>query len=407
MSTFAARLGPYRDVCKIFVLYSYRIGHETVTYARERAKTALCQNEALRYERKINRHLPMDPPKASDTAVSEIAGLMTDVALQPFLADKFDPIDFLNATLPPLTLSSTMPHAVKQADAFPLAEVSAKTQGIVSQLNAQTTRLSDDLTQLTDEILRSGARLAYEVEVLRGESTGLTEALGDWLQQDIRRLIPDRKALYPDGSKLEKADDGQVSMDPPFITQLRMLTLVRSRLERVISTFGEAMEWILPPSEVSLASSFISVSAPDAGPDAQHREAKGKEFAKKLRDEISNALASDNNGSPGTLAATKRIEELRDLAIVWKGTAEEKARLKFVDGLSKMVEDYSKAADRDELERRRRGGSARIASPRPPTVDRSKSGTSSGEYDRNGKSGDGTPGFFRNLQRLRDEIYLE
>jgi hypothetical protein len=34
--------------------------------------------------------------------------------------------------------------------------------------------------QLTDEILRSGGRLAYEVEVLRGETIGLSETLTEF-----------------------------------------------------------------------------------------------------------------------------------------------------------------------------------------------------------------------------------
>lgn len=372
--------------------------------------------------------------RAAATTVSKPASShVVDAALQPFLATRFDPIDHLNATLPSLTLTSTQLHALRQPPSVSLSEASTQAQTLLSQLSAQTSRLSEILTQLTNEILRSGGRLAYEVEVLRGESTGLTEALTDWLRDDISRFAPNgltavlgdsnngqdgeawsRRHSSP--SMVERAPEGQIgqpeeteeNIDPPYIIQLRTLTLVRSRLESVINTFGQAMEWTLCPSELTIASSFISVSAPEPGLDSHGREQKGKEVAKKLRDEILNALVSNGDGQSGIIAATKRVEELRDLATIWKGTAEEKARIKFVEGLARMVEDRAKTLERDAWEKRHRDGPDRSTSPRKPPVSPSKSGRPSGEYDRNGKSGgEGGPGFLRNLQRLRDEIYLD
>ena len=376
----------------------------------------------------------MAPSRSADSTASRPpSNIAADPALQPFLADEYDPIDHLNATLPALALSPAFTHASKQPPPSSLSEVSTRTQTILSQLSAQTSRLSELLTQLTVEILRNGARLTYEVEVLRGDTSGLTEALTDWLRDDISKLVPTARSVVsglpldkrgdgvssrPQSSPLEAAidpkdptnrSDGLESIiDPPYITQLRTLTLVRSRLESVINTFGEAMQWALPPSESSAASSFISVSAPESSADTQGREQKGKEVAKKLRDEISDALASNADAISSVKAAQKRVEELRDLATVWKGTAEEKPRTKFVDSLAKMVEDRTKALEREGWERRHRDGRDRSSSSRPRTVSPSKPGRPSGEYDRNGRpNGEGGPGFFRNLQRLRDEIYLE
>jgi len=98
------------------------------------------------------------------------------------------------------------------------------------------------------------------------------------------------------------------------------------------------MAWTFPPSEVSVSSSFLSVSAPEPGSEMHSTEEKGQQVSKKLRDEIADLLIG---GDPidGIEAAAKRVEELKDLATVWKGTAEERARVKFVDNLAKLVED--------------------------------------------------------------------
>ena len=66
-----------------------------------------------------------------------------------------------------------------------LNEVSIQAQTLLSKLNSQTTRLSNTLTQATDEIVRSSGRLAYEVELLRGEAIGLSETLGNDLKKEF------------------------------------------------------------------------------------------------------------------------------------------------------------------------------------------------------------------------------
>ncbi|KAL2180139.1 uncharacterized protein P884DRAFT_256538 [Thermothelomyces heterothallicus CBS 202.75] len=313
---------------------------------------------------------------------------VADPFLQDFLSPSFDAASYLNATLPPLQTSSRTSGSQGSArEAVPLAELSIQTQELLSQLNAHTTRLTNTLTELTNDILRSGSRLAYEVELLRGETLSLAEALSDGLEHDISRFVPGgvrdimaepkagvdshgtsahqrRKSILmaspgatagatraaaegtaapapPEGAA-GQAETSSAPSEPPYITQLRTLTLVRSRLESVIKTFGDAMEFVFPPSELSISSSFLSVSAPDADGGGRHStEEKGQQVLRKLRDEISGLLSGNDGGDPikGIEDAARRVEELKELATVWKGTAEEKGRTKFVESLAKMVED--------------------------------------------------------------------
>ena len=294
-------------------------------------------------------------PRPGPAPISPHSTHVADPVLEPFLQRSFDPADYLNATLPSLQ-SSDAPQSAKGS--VPLAELSAQTQTLLSNLSAHTTRLTTTLTQLTDEILRSGSRLAYEVEVLRGETLGLSEALTDGLQDDVIRFVPAgldhdlarrpsrtvetnghrRRSSTVATPKTPTREEPPSIVDPPYITQLRTLTLVRSRLDSVIKTFGDAMAWTFPPSEVSVTSSFLSVSAPEPGSEMHSTEEKGQEVSKKLRDEIADLLIGEDPVS-GIEAAAKRVEELKELAIVWKGTAEDKARVRFVDSLAKLVED--------------------------------------------------------------------
>lgn len=306
----------------------------------------------------------------------------SDPFLQEFLNPAFDPAEYLNQTLPPLQGSSSSLRSSSTAGkgAAPLAQLSSEAQELLTQINAHTTRLAATLTQLTDDILRSGSRLAYEVELLRGETLGLAETLTEGpLRDDLERFVPaglehaaassarrasfgslapptpfpekDKESPPPatpataaavvDSNKQAAADD-----EPAYISHLRTLTLVRSRLDSVIKTFGDAMDFVFPPSEVSVSSGFLSVSAPDfpdmhtASKEQISTEEKGQKTLRKLRDEISGLLAKSNpDPIKGVEDATKRVEELKDLVTVWKGTAEEKARQRFVEGLARMVED--------------------------------------------------------------------
>ncbi|KAJ9489884.1 hypothetical protein VN97_g3361 [Penicillium thymicola] len=320
----------------------------------------------------------------------------------PNFADpNFDPADFLNDSLSPLTVASSQPNASRAHGSVPLTELSAQVQSLLSQISAQNIRLSSTLSQLTDEILRSGGRLAYEVEVLRGETIGLSETLTEVLRDDITKFVPEPS---PEGGRKteqveedaptnedESPDDKKkpaVPTDPEYITNLRTLNQVRSRLEDVVRTFGDAMSWPLPPSEISFSSSFISVSGPDLGPEGQDREEKGQEMIKKLRKEVTELLDSEGGGYAGLDAANRRVEALRTLATVWNASAEEKARNQFVDSLANIVEDRRRTLD--QADQNQRGQSK-----------------SRSEAQRDSDSGAPAGGLFRNLQRLREEIYLE
>jgi hypothetical protein len=336
---------------------------------------------------------------------------VSDPALAPFLQPQFDPAEYLNATLPALSLSSPLSRPPKSGTSAPLAQLSSQTQDLLSQLNAQTTRLSAVLTQLTDDILRSGGRLAYQVEVLRGETTGLADALEHGLKSDIQKFLPgglslsdeptdddaESPAAVPHGITDETSTKAaplpeQDDTTPEYISDLRTLTTVRSRLETVIKVFGEAMHWTIPPSDISIASSLISVSAPEPGSDHASREQKGKEFAASLRSEIADLITGDPE--TGMEKAETRIQALRDLAHVWKGTAEEKARAKFVEGLVKLAEDKykeverekEKTKDRGEPRSGRNGSVAKPQQPQPPS-----------QQQRGG-------GFLENLQRIRGYV---
>lgn len=46
---------------------------------------------------------------------------------------------------------------------------------------------------------------------------------------------------------------------------------------------------------------------------------------------------------------------MRELAGVWKGTAEEKARVRFVEGLAKMAEEKMREVERERSRGRGRG----------------------------------------------------
>ncbi|KAJ5940691.1 hypothetical protein N7516_000859 [Penicillium verrucosum] len=323
----------------------------------------------------------------------------------PSFADpNFDPADFLNDSLSPLTVASSQPNASRAHGSVPLTELSAQVQSLLSQISAQNIRLSSTLSQLTDEILRSGGRLAYEVEVLRGETIGLSETLTEVLHDDITKFVPEPSP--EDGRKTEQVEEDTptnedesteslddknkpvVPTDPEYITNLRTLNQVRSRLEDVVQTFGDAMSWPLPPSEISFSSSFISVSGPDLGPEGQDREEKGQEMMKKLRKEVTELLDSEGGGYAGLDAANRRVEALRTLATVWNASAEEKARNRFVDSLANIVEDRRRTLD--QADQNQRGQS------------RSRS-----EARQDSDSGAPAGGLFRNLQRLREEIYLE
>ncbi|KAK6844261.1 hypothetical protein PG995_014371 [Apiospora arundinis] len=314
------------------------------------------------------------PPAASPPALqsrhpdrSQIPHV-SDPFLQSFLSPSFDPASYLNAALPPLQAHVSSVSSSPEG-AVPLSELSSQAQALLSQLNAQTTRLTNTLTQLTDDILRSGSRLAYEVELLRGETLSLSEALTDGLHDDVAKFVPNglqgqmdaaaarrnaaiatedptqQRPLSAVGTPAAPTDTtpkGATMEDPAYISQLQTLALVRSRLDSVIKTFGDAMEFVFPPSELSVTSGFLSVSAPDAGGHDHSTEEKGQQVLKQFKEDIMTLLSTSQDPVAGIEKAAARIEELKELLVVWNGTAEEKGRTKFIDTLAKLVEDRHK-----------------------------------------------------------------
>lgn len=349
--------------------------------------------------------------KSSSTLTPKSSHL-DDPLLQPFLAPLFDPADFLNSRLPPLQSSSgTAPRT--RDDSKSLAELSSQTQTLLSTLSANTARLTSTLTSLTDDILRSGSRLAYEVEVLRGDTLLLSEALTEGLHDDVMKFVPGgveqnlaqrpaptsagpgrRRSSTQAAKKTPENPELPAPSEPAYIDQLRTLTSVRDRLDSVVKTFGDAMSWTFPPSEVSVTSSFLSVSAPEPGSEAHSTEEKGHQVLKKLRDEITDLLKAEDDPVGGVEAATKRVQELQELAKVWKGTAEEKARNKFVDSLAKAVEDRH----RELLQEAEQSGQAQ------KRVDNVREGVSRGTESSSGTTEgrfQGGYGFINQLQKIR------
>ena len=332
----------------------------------------------------------------------------SDFSTDAFLDDSFNAADYLNCNLPPLQISDVSSSSSTTSELAALAEVSAKTQALVLQLNAQSSRISSSLTKVTDEIIRSGGRLAYEVENLKGDAAGLTEVLHKDLKEPIGKIIPGglaSKEAEKDvkisavgknerGGKEGIAENAKVAGSQlEFISELSTLAFVRERIQSVIEVFGKAMEWVLPPSEYSITSSIISVSAPEPGNTDQSMEEKGRAYSKKIQSEIK-SLVDVAEDVQGLKSAYARVEELRELGQVWKGTSEERARVKFVDSLQKVVEDKENMLQR-------RGRQRRVDKQvRDDSTKRSSSQTMR-------QTTETKYGFLGNLQRMRDGLYLE
>ncbi|KAH6850910.1 hypothetical protein B0I37DRAFT_372741 [Chaetomium sp. MPI-CAGE-AT-0009] len=411
------------------------------------------QSSAASGTRSIAIHARQQAKRATQPQSQHVA----DPFLQDFLSPSFDAASYLNATLPPLQTSSrTAGNQASSQGAVPLAELSIQTQTALSQLNAHTTRLTNTLTELTNDILRSGSRLAYEVELLRGETLGLSETLSEGLEDDIAKFVPGgvretvaeprpaadghgtsshqrRMSILtgaPSTTTTTTAATSETTTTPPtqpapsdptttaapaapdepaYITQLRTLTLVRSRLDAVIKTFGEAMEFVLPPSEVSVSSSFLSVSAPDAGGASHSTEEKGQQVLQGLRDEVARLLEGGGgeggkgggDAIAGIEAAARRIEQLKDLAVVWKGTAEEKGRARFIESLAKTVEDRHRELLREAEQAGRRAGAK-------PTAEAGGAGKAAGadaaDAGQAEAKGYGAYGLISQLQKLRNGL---
>jgi hypothetical protein len=203
---------------------------------------------------------------------------------------------------------------------------------------------------LTDEIIRSGSRLAYQVDVLRGESQAFHESLTERVADDMRIFVSDAQPSplsggtdVPEPTFKEEAGvpintiSAESANEPPAIAQLRMLLSVRARLDSVIQLFGAALAW--PPPSTS--SSFISVSSTES----RDASAKAAVWMASLKAELAATIANrDDEG------ARKRVDEFKIMLEVWKGAAEEKGRAGVVAELEKFIN--SEVARRDGFEDR-------------------------------------------------------
>ncbi|CAK7239602.1 MAG: hypothetical protein STHCBS139747_001033 [Sporothrix thermara] len=445
--------------------------------------------------------LQQKPGAATAVPVEPKSAHVSDPFLQDFLQPGFDPAAYWNATLSSSgggssgsgsvsgSGSSAVPGAgtgagagrtrspapastsasgaagrlaAAASSATATADRAAQAQATLSQLGAHTSRLTTVLTQLTDDIIRSGRRLAYEVQLLRGETLGLGEVLEKHLA-----LLEESEAgaAGPDGTRLAKsgvstgadaAEDSEVAgaqdddapapapvpeaassfspSEPPSLAQLRMLAQVRSRLDAVIKIFGDAMEFIMPPSAISVSSSFLSVSGPDqeggGGPGGSgsgagrqrdaasttSMEERGQKVLRSLRDEVVRLLDGAGTETPNsTEAAAIRVEALQNLCRVWAGTAEDKARTRFVESLQKMVEDRQKELDRERerLERQQREKLERESNNNNSSANGASSTSSSAQPDGSSASSSTSAsrgyaaaglGFISQLQKIRNGL---
>jgi len=132
---------------------------------------------------------------------------------------------------------------------------------------------------------------------------------------------------------------------------------------------------------------LITVAPPNQDPDLEN---KGQAALSRLKQEVVDMLERGE-----TENAQMRVAELKDVCVIWKGTGEERARGRWVDGLEGIVEDEIMKKEQG----RRRGGGGQQG----PAVTREGSAMR-GVADTDPGRG-GTPTGF--LRRLRDEIYME
>lgn len=302
------------------------------------------------------------------------------------LESNFDVVQFLNDALSLPNLSS-QGAAAKLNRTSQLQATSTDVQGQISKLNAYNARTSTELTILTDEILRSGNRLTYEVEVLRSDANNLFDLLSETLREDISLFVSETTSTTADDHNEIYAPNN----DPEFMQQLRLLGHVKGRLEEVIKVFGDALRWPIPPSDVSMASTLISVSAPELGVTSTAEDDKARATIRAYREQILDLLNSEGEGFAGLEAAQHRVQQFQNLALIWRGTAEEKARNRVVEGFAKIVDDRRRALEVQTQQRRSHIDSAR----------------SSAQPSRTGTPSLPTGGLLGGLRKLRDEIYLD
>ncbi|KAJ0302297.1 hypothetical protein COL516b_007353 [Colletotrichum fioriniae] len=310
-----------------------------------------------------SKTLPIHTREQSEATIQPKSSHVADDFLQSFLDPSFDPAAYLNATLPPLQ------HGGYH---------SSRSNG-----NGETLSLAETMNETLQDDIKKFAPSGVDQEA----KEAVPKAADG---QERRESVGASKT----GDDEAAATEGKAeTSEPPYINQLRTLTVVRSRLDTVIKTFGDAMEFVFPPSELSVSSSFLSVSAPDPGAEQHSTEEKGQQVLQGLRDEISQLLTKSEDPVKGIEKAAQRIEELKELNKVWKGTAEEKGRTKFIESLAKMVEDRHRDLMREVDQASRRDGNEGRARKGSVHADAAETKTYLGGY-----------GLMSQLQKLRNGL---
>lgn len=254
----------------------------------------------------------------------------------------------------------------------------------------------------------------YEVELLRGDAFSLCESFSQsgelhspiscFISQETEdstissvKVETNIPPYHQNNFKLpdHDVDSSQLSPIPQPahdsetpMADLRTLLRVRALLTQVTRIFSLALSWPMPPSLLSASTALVAVSAP-VDPTL---EGKGQAACNQIRQDILALLKEGDkseDGKDGAEMAVERVRELRACLGLWKGTGEEKARIRFVDGLEKMVEERTRskigAADEKVTSGQANEETKSDLKPMPSRG----------------------PGLLRNLQRLREEIYME
>lgn len=162
------------------------------------------------------------------------------------------------------------------------AELHSATSQLLSQLDHASQELTWKLEETMTDLLKSGPRLNYEVELLRSGVAGLVSDIDE---------VSEKRVEPTESSKASEA-----------MRRLEQLERVRSKMQEVEAVLREAE--ILFSDEQAATNEVITLI--------------------------------DNKDVEGAL---KKVERLAELVQVWKGTSQYSAKVKFVAGLRKRIEE--------------------------------------------------------------------
>lgn len=132
---------------------------------------------------------------------------------------------------------------------------------LLASLEVSTRTCNTQLSDLVDSMLRSGPRLSYELDLLQSETTSFSQ-----------RVMSQQGAI------------DAISESGDAIAELQGLEEVKAKMEEVVHVFVDAQEWISNPANADEEIQFLVESGE-------------------------------------TERAKTRVEHMRRLAGLWKGTA--------------------------------------------------------------------------------------